>query len=99
MYEVVYPLGRLTQQGKTGTPRLKSLDGMTIGLLSNYKFGSELTFSILEKVLARRYPTLKFVTHEKFGDTYGPKESEVIRSLPEKLRRYECDAVISGNGG
>jgi hypothetical protein len=99
MYEVVYPLGRLTQTAKSVTSRLNTLDGMTICELSNHKFGSELTFEVLEKVLSKRYPNIKFVSHEKFGDTYGPQESEVIQALPEKLQEYGCDAVISGNGG
>ena len=99
MYEVVYPLGRLTQKAKPIAPRLNALDGITIGELSNHKFGSELTFAVLEKSLAKRYPNVKFISHEEFGDTYGPRESEVIRTLPDKLRKYGCDAVISGNGG
>ena len=99
MYEVVYPLGRLTQKARTVTARLKSLNGMTIGELSNHKFGSELTFAVVEKALLKRYPDIKFVSHEKFGDTYGPVESDVIKALPGKLKEYQVDAVISGNGG
>lgn len=99
MYEVVYPLGRLTQQAKPRIPRLNTLDGMTIGELSNHKFGSELTFAVLEKSLLKRYPNVKFVSYREFGNTYGPRESEVVRALPDKLRKHGCDAVISGNGG
>ena len=99
MYEVVCPLGRLTQKTKSVSPRLPTLDGMTIAQLSNHKFGSELTFSVVEKIMLRRYPNLKFIPHEKFGDTYGNEESEVIKDLPAKLREFEVDAVISGNGG
>jgi len=99
MYEVVYPLGRLTQKVRPVTSRLNTLNGMTICELSNHKFGSELTFAVIEKVLSKRYPDLKFISHEKFGNTYGPEESEVIKSLPDKLKEYGCDAVISGNGG
>lgn len=99
MYEVVYPLGRLTQQAKPRIPRLNTLDGMTICELSNHKFGSELTFAVLEKSLLKRYPNVKFVSYKEFGNTYGPRESEVVSALPEKLKKYGCDAVISGNGG
>ncbi len=99
MYEVVYPLGRLTQQAKPIATRLKTLEGMTIGELSNHKFGSELTFAVIERSLAKRYPNIKFIPHETFGNTYGPSESDVVRDLAEKLREYGCDAVISGNAG
>ena len=99
MYHVVYPLGRLTQVAKAVPARLKTLDGMTIGELSNHKFGSELTLEVLEKALLKRYPNIKFIHHENFGDTYGPAESDVIKAIPERLREFKCDAVISGNGG
>jgi hypothetical protein len=99
MYEVVYPLGRATQQPRAIATRLKTLDGMTIAELSNHKFGSELTFAVIERSLAKRYPNIRFISHETFGNTYGPSESQVVRDLPEKLREYRCDAVISGNGG
>jgi hypothetical protein len=98
-YEVVYPLGRSTQQAKPIAKRLETLDGMTIGQLSNHKFGSLLTFRVLEQALGKRYPAIKFVSHEVFGDTYGSSESEVVDNLPAKLKEYGCDAVISGNGG
>lgn len=99
MYAVVNPLGKLTQQAKTETTRLGSLDGMTVAELSNYKFGSELTFQVLEKALMKRFPNMKLVPHTAFGNMYGESESEVIKALPEKLKELEIDAVISGNGG
>ena len=99
MNEVVYPLGRRTQQVKPRTARPRTLDGLTIGELSNHKFDSEFTFEVLEKAILKRYPNVKFVSFDAFGDTYGPRESDVIRGLPEKLKEYECDVVISGNAG
>jgi len=98
-YEVVYPLGRRAGQRKAHATRPRTLDGLTIGELSNHKFDSEFTFEVLEKALLRRYPTLRFVSHKEFGDTYGPQDAEVIRALPEKLEQFECDLVISGNAG
>ncbi len=99
MYEVVYPLGRKAKNEKKVAPRLKSLDGMTIATLSNHKFNCELTFDLIEKTLTSRYPNIKFIKHTTFGDTYGNAESSVIKSLPDKLRDLQVDAVISGNAG
>ena len=99
MYEVINPLGKLTQKAKTETTRLGNLDGMTIAELSNHKFGSELTFQVLEKALMKRFPNLKLIPHTAFGDMYGTSESDVIKALPDKLKEFEVDAVISGNGG
>jgi hypothetical protein len=98
-YNVVYPLGRRIRQVKARAARPRTLDGATIGELSNHKFDSEFTFEVIEKALLKRFPAAKFVSFERFGDTYGPRESDVIRDLPEKLRLYECDVVISGNAG
>lgn len=98
-YEVVYPLGRRAPKRKARAARPRTLDGLTIGELSNHKFDSEFVFGVIEKALLERYPSIRFVSHKEFGDTYGPRESEVIRSLPEKLEALECDLVISGNAG
>ena len=98
-YKVVSPLGNRAGQRKGGVRRARTLDGLTIGELSNNKFDPEFTFQEIEKALLKRHPTLKFVSHAKFGDMYGSRETEVIESLPEKLAQFECDAVISGNAG
>jgi len=98
-YEVVSPLGKRTSRATEGTQRPQSLDGITIGELSNDKFDTEFTFREIEKALLKRYPKAKFVPFDRFGNTYGSTESDVIRDLPEKLKLYECDVVISGNAG
>ena len=99
VYEVVYPLGRRARQRKARAALPRSLDGLTIGELSNYKFDSEFTFEAIEIALRKRYPGIKFVSHKEFGDTYGTRESDVIRTLPDKLKRFQCDAVISATAG
>ena len=99
MYRVVYPLGRRTQQVKPRTSRRATLEGATIGELSNHKFDAAFTFEALEKALLKRYPSVRFVSYKQFGDVYGSHESDVIKALPGKLKEYECDLVISGNAG
>jgi hypothetical protein len=98
-YDVVTPLGRQVQRAPKRAVRPRTLDGATIGELSNHKFDSAFTFEVIEKALLKRFPTARFVSFEQFGDTYGPHESEVIQGLPDKLREYEVDLVISGNAG
>lgn len=99
VYEVVSPLGRRAGQRKGAARRPRTLDGVTIGELSNNKFDTAFTFREIEQALLKRYPNIRFVSHTEFGDTYGSRETEVIESLPEKLARLECDVVISGNAG
>jgi hypothetical protein len=99
MYEVVYPLGRRMRPAGTGSKRPRTLDGVTIGELSNNKFDSKYVFETIEKGLRKRFPGVKFVSFEQFGNVYGPQEAEVIRDLPSRLKRYHCDVVISGMAG
>ena len=87
-YEVVFPLGRRVRQTRKPALRPRTLDGITIGELSNDKFDAEFTFESIEKAILKRFPTAKFVSHERFGNIYGSSESEVIRDLPEKLKRH-----------
>jgi len=98
-YAVVSPVGRRAARHAARVSRPKSLDGLTIGELSNHKFDSEFTFDVIEKALLKRFPSIRFVSHREFGDTYGARESEVIQALPAKLEAFECDLVISGNAG
>lgn len=98
-YRVVYPLGRRARRSTSSKARPRTLNGVTIGELSNHKFDTEFTFRSIEQSILKRYPNAKFVPFETFGDTYGPRESEVIRDLPEKLKLHDVDLVISGNAG
>jgi hypothetical protein len=98
-YRVVYPLGRRARRSSAGKPRPRSLDGVTIAELSNHKFDTEFTFRAIERAILKRHPTVKFVPFETFGDVYGPRESDVIRRLPELLKEQQVDLVISGNAG
>ena len=98
-YEVVYPLGRRAPRRKAQAVRPRSLDGLTIAELSNHKFESEFMFEVIERALLKRFPNIRFVSHREFGDTYGARESDVIKALPERLEALECDLVISGTAG
>ena|SRR6185295_4540959 len=98
-YEVVFPLGRRARQTRENVQRPRTLDGITIGELSNDKFDSGFVFEAIEKAILKRVPTAKFVSFERFGNVYGPTEAEVIRDLPDNLRRHRVGAVISGMAG
>jgi hypothetical protein len=99
-YAVVCPVSEPLQAVRPAPRTLDDLDGLTIGELSNYQFHSGFTFDVIKRALLARYPRLKFVPFEAFGNIDDPnREAEIVRGLPEKLRLYECDAVITGNGG
>ena len=98
-YEVVWPLGKTVSETLTPAPRIENLKNTTICELSDYGFRAEEIFPLIRTSLSERYPGIKFVEHTNFGNTHGPRETEIIAGLAEKLHEYGCDAVISGVGG
>ena len=98
-YKVVWPLGKSTCQPVTLKPRPANLNGITVCELSDYGFKAEVIFPILRGLLEQIYPGIKFIEYTAFGNTHGSQEDEIIASLPEKLKKYGCGAVISGIGG
>lgn len=99
-YEVVSPLGRSCAPAPAVAPRPRRLDGLTVAALSNYLFQCGTTFPLIEAALLRRFPTLRFIPFEAFGNVDHPsREAEINAALPDKLRAWRVDAVIVGNGG
>lgn len=97
-YEVVWPRGRSVAESARPARRLETLEDKTIGFVWNWMFRGEQVFPVIEKELSRRFRRVKFVSYHEFGSTHGYKEADVLDGLAEKLRRNECDAVISGIG-
>jgi hypothetical protein len=98
-YEVVWPLGKMVAEKVTMAPRIADLSGKTVCELSDYGFRAEEIFPLIRASLSRRYPDIRFVEYDNFGNIHGPREGEVVATLAEKLRKHGCDAVISGVGG
>jgi hypothetical protein len=97
-YAVVWPRGKQIKEEARLAKRLNTLDDKTIGFLWHGIFFGDEMFPVIEKELAKRYPRSKFVSYEVFGLMDGGNEAKVIAGLPDKLRQYKCDAVISGVG-
>jgi hypothetical protein len=98
-YAVVWPRGKIVNQEGRLAKRLGTLDGKTIGFMWNGVFFGDKMFPVIEKELAGRYSQTKFVRFEVFSITQGQGDiTKVIAASPDKLKRYNCDAVISGVG-
>jgi len=97
-FEVLWPRGRRTVLEGAYAPRPESLEGKTIAELWNWAFRGDEIFPVLEKELSRRYPGVKFVSYENFGNIHGGNEREVLAALPGLFEKYEIDAVISAMG-
>lgn len=97
-YEVLWPRGEKTVEVSALAPRLDDLNGKTVCQLWDYLFRGDEIFPMLETALRERYPDIKFVRYEEFGSTHGGDERDVMRALPDKLKKLGADAVISGMG-
>ncbi|MBI2909559.1 MAG: hypothetical protein HYX92_18105 [Chloroflexi bacterium] len=97
-YEVVWPLGRSVYETIPLAKRSEGLEGKTVCEVWDWLFRGREIFPVIREELRKKYPTIKVVDFETFGDTHGPKEKEVIKALPDLLHQNKCDAVISGIG-
>jgi hypothetical protein len=96
VYRAVWPRGRKLGEVTDLAPRLAGLEGKTIGELWDDLFRGDEIFPILEEELRRRFPGVRFVRYDAFGSTHGADEQRVLSELPDKLKRYGVDAIISG---
>lgn len=97
-YEVVWPRGRTRRERGHPAKRHPDLSGKTVAELWDYVFRGEDIFPLLESELASRFPGVKFVKPDHFGNTHGSEERQVLADLPAKLKEFSVDAVISGMG-
>lgn len=97
-FRVLWPLGKSVSQTAQLANRSQDLSGKTVCELWDDIFRGDEIFALLEKLLPGKYPGIKFVNYGKFGKTNSPEQRQVLAALPEKLKQYGCDAVISGVG-
>jgi hypothetical protein len=98
VYEVAWPRGpsavKIIPLGK----RLDTLKGKTICELWDYVFRGAEIFPLIEEELTKRYPGIRFVNYEEFGNPYTVHEKKVYAELPANAKKYGCDAFIVGVG-
>src|SRR5262249_37077442 len=85
-YEVVWPLGRPTP-ASLGAQRLTEPAGKTVGFVWDYAFRGDLMWDVIKVELSKRYPDMRFVDWEVFGNTHGHDENEVVAALPGMFRQ------------
>lgn len=97
-YEVVWPRGKRLDSGAKLAERLDALNGKVVAELWDWIFKGDVMFEEIEKELAKRYPDIQFISWKEFGEIHGANEKKVLASLPDKLKQFGCDAVITGVG-
>ncbi len=97
-YEVVWPLGLPAYEARQPNARVGDLNHAVIGELWDYLFRGEDIFPILREQLTARYPGIRFVTYDVFGNVHGPRQRELLAQVPDLLREHRVSAVISAIG-
>jgi hypothetical protein len=97
-YEVVWPLGKPAYDSRAPNARVGDLSGKVVGELWDYLFRGEEIFPVLRERLKARFPGIRFVTYDVFGNVHGPQQRELVARVPALLEEYKVDAVITAIG-
>lgn len=97
-YDALWPLAEKAHSPRESAPRLADLSGKIVAELWDAKFHGETIFAQLRDHLRAGFPGIRFVEYAEFGNFYGPRETEILGGLADKLRRLKVDAVITGIG-
>ena len=95
-YEAHWPRSPRQQMTRELAPRLDTLAGKTVAQLWDELFKGDVVFELLEEGLKKRYPGINFVSWKVFGSTHGGNERAALAALPQRLRDFKVDAVVSG---
>ena len=97
-HEVLWPLSRRAVEDRPLAPRLPDLNGKTVCELWDVIFRGETIYPLVRDYIKARFPRVKFVGYEAFGNFHGAREREVSAAIPAKLRAHGADAAIVGVG-
>ena len=94
-YQVVWPLGQKVFSDGDTVERVGDLSGKTVAVIWDYLFRGDEIIAIVGAKLTERFPGIRFVSHDVFGNTHGSRQRELLALVPDKLRLHKVDAVIS----
>jgi len=97
-YDVLSPLSRKAVKSTAAAPRVPDLNGKTVCELWDVIFRGETIYPLVREHIRARFPDVRFVGYEEFGNFHGAREAEVSAQIPERLRAHKADAVIVGIG-
>lgn len=92
---MVWPLGQKVFSDGDTVERVGDLSGKTVAAIWDYLFRGDEILAIVSQKLAERFPRIKFVSHDVFGNTHGSRQRELLGQVPDKLQLHKVDAVIS----
>ena len=75
------------------------LNDRTVAHVWDFAFKGDEMFSFVSDELRRRFPRVRLIDHEVFGDNYRAADPEAAdKALARKLRDMGVDCVISSMG-
>jgi hypothetical protein len=94
------PGGRLTTAFPIETSlSVADLNGRTVAHIWDFAFKGDRMFTFVSDELRRRFPQVRLIEHDLFGDHYRAADPEAAdKALTEKLRDAGVDCVISSMG-
>jgi hypothetical protein len=93
MLEVHNPSGS-TDIKYVHAPRLETLNGKTIGEITNGLWQYQRTFPLIREMLQKRFPEVSIVPYTEFPE--GVHNIDV-GNIGEVVKEKGCDGVIIGN--
>ena len=97
-YDVLWPLSRRAVRETKAAARLPDLNGKVVAELWDVIFRGETIYPLVREYIKARFPEVRFVGYEEFGNFHGAREHEVSATIPDKLKAHKADAVIVGIG-
>ena len=97
-YDVLWPLSRRAVRDTKAAKRLPDLNGKVVAELWDVIFRGETIYPLVREYIKKRFPGVKFVSYDEFGNFHGAREHEVSATIPDKLKAHKADAVIVGIG-
>ena len=80
------------------TARLDTLEGKTIGFVSDDAWEDDRTFALIKELFAEQYPSVTIITQDHF--THGIEAiTKANNGVAEQMKALGVDAAIVGNAG
>ena len=98
VFEVAWPRGPSAVKIIPLAKRLETLAGKTIGEIWDWVYRGDEIYPVVEEELQRRYPGVKFIHYNEFGNPHSANEPKVYEDLPALAEKHGCDAFIVGVG-
>ena len=83
---------------QTFAPRLDTLEGKTIALVSNDAWQYDRTFPVIQQMFAEKYPSTTVLNYDNFIHSTDNLTKD-DNGLAAQIREAGADAVIFGNAG